>query len=430
MPLDIVVGSQWGDEGKGRIVDLLATNSDYVARFNGGDNAGHTVSVGKETFKLHLIPSGIIHPHTIGIIGNGVVVNPATLIKEITDLRASGITITPERLRLSHAAHLITPAHLALDQAQEISRGQDKIGTTLRGIGPAYTHKVSRQGLRLATLLNQERLTETLNNHINETNKVLTKLYKFEPLKNKQVIEEFRSYANILAPFIGDVSNTLAGVLKRGRRVLAEGAQGTLLDLDHGTYPYVTSSNPTAAGALVGLGLGVGYAERVIGVTKSFQTRVGDGPFPTELDSNIAEHLRGSGDKPWDEYGTTTGRPRRVGWLDAILLRYAVLINGITELALTKLDILTGLNPINICVAYHRAGNSIKNLSLGLTDLAQYEPAYEAMEGWQVNISDARRWEDLPKEARAYILRIEELSSVPIRLVSVGPERDQVVEIN
>lgn len=430
MPLDIVVGSQWGDEGKGRIVDLLATNSDYVARYNGGDNAGHTVSVGEETFKLHLIPSGIIHPHTIGMIGNGVVVNPATLIKEITDLRASGITITPERLRLSHAAHLITPAHLALDQAQEISRGQDKIGTTLRGIGPAYTHKVSRQGLRLATLLNQEGLIETLNNHINETNKVLTKLYKFEPLKNKQVVEEFRSYANTLAPFIGDVSNTLDDALKRGRRVLAEGAQGTLLDLDHGTYPYVTSSNPTAAGALVGLGLGVGYAERVIGVTKSFQTRVGDGPFPTELDSNIAEHLRGSGDKPWDEYGTTTGRPRRVGWLDAILLRYAVLINGITELALTKLDILTGLNPINICVAYHREGSFIKNLSLGLTDLAQYEPVYEGMEGWQVNISDARRWEDLPKEARAYILRIEELSGVPIRLVSVGPERDQVVEIN
>jgi adenylosuccinate synthase len=430
MPLDIIVGSQWGDEGKGRIVDLLSADADYVARYNGGDNAGHTVSVGKQIFKLHLVPSGIIHPHTIGIIGNGVVVNPATMLKEMTDIRAAGITITPERLRLSHAAHLITPAHLALDQALEISRGQSKLGTTLRGIGPAYTHKVSRQGLRLASLLNQETLTETLDIHIRETNKVLTALYDIEPLMIGPVIEEYRSYASALAPFIGDVSNTLVNALNRGRRVLAEGAQGTLLDLDHGTYPYVTSSNPTASGALVGLGLGGGYTERVVGVTKSFQTRVGDGPFPTELEGNIAEHLRGTGEKPWDEFGTTTGRPRRVGWLDAVLLQYAVRINGITELALTKLDILTGLNPINICVAYRKEEKIGKDLPLGLTDLRNYQPVYEEVQGWDENVSTARRWEDLPKEARAYILRIEELSGVPIQLVSVGPERDQVVEIN
>jgi adenylosuccinate synthase len=430
MPLDIVVGSQWGDEGKGRVVDLLSADADYVARYNGGDNAGHTVSVGHEIFKLHLIPSGIIHTHCVGIIGNGVVVNPTTLIKEIGDLQATGITVTPERLHLSYAAHLITPAHLALDRAQEISRGTGKIGTTLRGIGPAYTSKVSRQGLRLSTLLNQETLSDVISTHLNEANKVLETLYNAEPVNFEQTIEEFRSCASILSPYIGDASVTLAEALHRGKRVLAEGAQGTLLDLDHGTYPYVTSSNPSASGALIGLGLGMGYTERVIGVTKSFQSRVGDGPFPTELVDDIAEHLRGTGEKPWDEFGTTTGRPRRVGWLDTVLLRYAVRINGITELALTKLDILTGLETIKVCTSLSKGDRIFKELPLGLTDLAQYEPIYEEIRGWDRDISNIRRWEDLPREARTYILRIEESSGVPIRLVSVGPERDQIVEIN
>jgi adenylosuccinate synthase len=430
MPLDIVVGSQWGDEGKGRVVDLLSADADYVARYNGGDNAGHTVSVGHEIFKLHLIPSGIIHTHCVGIIGNGVVVNPTTLIKEIGDLQATGITVTPERLHLSYAAHLITPAHLALDRAQEISRGTGKIGTTQRGIGPAYTSKVSRQGLRLSTLLNQETLSDVISTHLNEANKVLETLYNAEPVNVEQTIEEFRSCASILSPYIGDVSVTLAEALHRGKRVLAEGAQGTLLDLDHGTYPYVTSSNPSASGALMGLGLGMDYTERVIGVTKSFQSRVGDGPFPTELVDDTAEHLRGTGEKPWDEFGTTTGRPRRVGWLDTVLLRYAVRINGITELALTKLDILTGLETIKVCTSLSKGDRIFKELPLGLTDLAQYEPIYEEIRGWDRDISNIRRWEDLPREARTYILRIEESSGVPIRLVSVGPERDQIVEIN
>lgn len=430
MPLDIVVGSQWGDEGKGRVVDLLSANVDFVARYNGGDNAGHTVSVEDKIFKLHLIPSGIIHPHSIGIIGNGVVINPATLINEITELRNAGISVTPERLRLSHSAHLITPAHLALDQAQEIKRGHRKIGTTQRGIGPAYTSKVSRQGLRLSTLLNRETLSESISTHINEVNEVLTTLYHVEPVDGARAIEEFHSYASVLSPYIGDISATLVEALNRGQRVLAEGAQGTLLDLDHGTYPYVTSSNPTAAGALVGLGLGIRPAERVVGVTKSFQSRVGDGPFPTELEGDIAEHLRGTGDKPWDEFGTTTGRPRRVGWLDAVLLQYAVRINGITELALTKLDILTGLDQINICIKFRNGESIIDDLPIGLTALPYYKPVYEEVRGWEQDISDARRWEDLPLEARAYILRIEELSGVPIRLVSVGPERHQVVQIN
>lgn len=429
MPLDIVVGTQWGDEGKGRIVDLLAAHVDYVARFNGGDNAGHTVSVGQQTFKLHLIPSGVVQPHTIGVIGNGVVINPAVLLNEIETLVDAGIHISPERLRLSHAAHIISPAHLALDQAQEVARGQAKIGTTLRGIGPAYTSKVSRQGIRLVDMLNLDKFKIAAQAHVKEINQQLTDLYQADPLDPQIVSEELCQYASQLTPYIADISALLSVALVSGRRVLAEGAQGTLLDLDHGTYPFVTSSNPTAAGALTGLGLGVGCEERVIGVTKSFQTRVGSGPFPTELEGNLAQRLRGTGENPWDEFGTTTGRPRRVGWLDMVLLRYAVRVNGLTELALTKLDILTGFDQIYICTGYRIGEQLINELPYGPSDLSGFEPIYEELSGWQEDVRSARRWEDLPLSARAYILRIEELSSVPVRLISVGPEREQVVEI-
>jgi adenylosuccinate synthase len=429
MPLDIVVGTQWGDEGKGRVVDLLAAQADFVARYNGGDNAGHTVTVGEQTFKLHLIPSGVIHPHVVGVIGNGVVVNPVTLLTEMETLRAAGIVVTPDRLRLSYAAHLITPAHRALDQAQEASRGLGKLGTTLRGIGPAYTSKVTRQGLRLVEMLDRQRFADAIRAHVQETNRYLTALYAAEPLDADGIVAEFDGYAAQLALYIADVSSLLAEALGRGRRVLAEGAQGTLLDLDHGTYPFVTSSNPTAPGALVGLGLGVGYTERVIGVTKSFQTRVGSGPFPTELTGELAARLRGTGANPWDEFGTTTGRPRRVGWLDTVLLRLAVRINGLTELAFTKLDILTGLPTIRLCTAYRANDQTFTALPFGPSDLAAYQPTYEELPGWDQDLRAARRWEDLPTAARAYILRIEELSGVPVRLVSVGPERTQVIEI-
>ncbi len=314
MPLDIVVGTQWGDEGKGRFVDLLAAQADYVARFNGGDNAGHTVSVGQQTFKLHLVPSGIVQPHTIGVIGNGVVINPAVLLSEIETLVDAGIQISPERLRLSYAAHIITPAHLALDQAQEAARGKAMIGTTLRGIGPAYTSKVSRQGLRLVDMLNLDKFKLAAQAHIKEINQQLINLYQADPLDQQTVSEELCHFATQMTPHISDVSALLSGALVSGRRILAEGAQGTLLDLDHGTYPFVTSSNPTAGGALTGLGLGLGYEERVIGVTKAFQSRVGSGPFPTELEGDLAQRLRGTGEHPWDEFGTTTGRPRRVGY--------------------------------------------------------------------------------------------------------------------
>lgn len=429
MPLDIVVGTQWGDEGKGRFVDLLAAQADFVARYNGGDNAGHTVTVGEQTFRLHLIPSGVIHHHTVGVIGNGVVINPTTLLTETETLRAAGIPITPDRLRLSYAAHLITPAHRALDQAQEASRGQGKLGTTLRGIGPAYTSKVSRQGLRLVDMLDRQHFADAIRTHVQEINRYLTALYAAEPLNAQGIVDEFDGYAVQLAPYITDISVLLTEVLGRGRRVLAEGAQGTLLDLDQGTYPFVTSSNPTAPGALVGLGLGGGYTERVIGVTKSFQTRVGSGPFPTELTGEMAARLRGTGANPWDEFGTTTGRPRRVGWLDTVLLRMAVRINGLTELALTKLDILTGLSTLRLCAAYRGKSEIFTTLPFGPSDLSAYDPVYEELPGWDQDLRTASRWEDLPLEARAYILRIEELSGVPVRLVSVGPERSQVIEI-
>jgi adenylosuccinate synthase len=435
MPLDIVLGTQWGDEGKGRVVDLLSEQAEIVARYNGGDNAGHTVKVGEQTFKLHLVPSGVIHLHVTGMIGNGVVVNPATLISEIETLRKAGIPITPERLRISYAAHLITPVHHALDRAQEAARGQTRIGTTLRGIGPVYADKAARIGLRMESMLSPEDLADAVCEQTQKANRLLTQVYGAEPLDPKATAAKVADYAHQLSPYIGDVSMLLHTALKSGRRVLAEGAQGSLLDIDHGTYPFVTSSYPTAPGALHGLGLGVGCVERVIGVAKSFQTRVGEGAFPTEQSGDIALRLRGTGENPWDEYGTTTGRPRRVGWLDMVLLRYAVRINGLTELALTKLDILSGLDPLRICVAYRdqkafeKDAIQYHDLPLGPSKLSSFAPVYEELPGWRADITSARRWEDLPTEARSYILRIEELSGVPVRHVSVGPERGQIVEI-
>jgi adenylosuccinate synthase len=434
MPLDIIVGAQWGDEGKGRVVDCLSKGADYVARYNGGDNAGHTVTVGSQTFKLHLIPSGMIHAHTVGMIGNGVVVNPAVLLAEMESLRAAGLRVDPDRLHVSYAAHLITPAHRALDGAQEAARGQAKIGTTLRGIGPAYTDKVARSGLRMELMRSPEDLGDAVQAQGKSINECLVNLYHVEPLNIDRITREMVDYARQLAPYIGDVSEQLDSALHLGKRVLAEGAQGTLLDLDHGTYPFVTSSNPTAPGALVGLGLGVGCVERVIGVTKSFQTRVGAGSFPTEVPDPVATRLRGTGENPWDEFGTTTGRPRRVGWLDMVLLRYARRINGLSELALTKLDVLSGLHPIKICTAYRdRQAASpqapLAGLPLGPGRLTDFEPIYEELPGWEEDLRSVRRWEDLPEQARTYILRIEELSGIPVRLVSVGPERDQIVEI-
>ncbi|MFZ5810323.1 MAG: adenylosuccinate synthase [Chloroflexota bacterium] len=430
MPLDIIVGTQWGDEGKGRVVDMLSKQAEIVARYSGGDNAGHTVTVGEKIFKLHLIPSGIIHPHTIGALGNGMVINPSVLLAEMEMLGQAGVEICPDRLYISYAAHLITPGHIAMDRAQEQARGKTKIGTTLRGIGPAYTDKVARRGLRMEQMLDLQHFEEALQEHLNSVNQTLEKLYQAEPLKISPIVEEYIAYAQKLRPFIADVSALLSDALNKGKRLLAEGAQGTLLDLDHGTYPFVTSSYPTAPGALLGLGLGAGCTDRIIGVTKAFQTRVGEGPFPTEVFDDTAARLRGSGANPWDEFGTTTGRPRRVGWLDVVLLRYAICVNGISELALTKMDILSGFEEIRLCVAYQSAGKITTTLPFGPADLDPYQPVYESLPGWEENLRTCRRWEDLPRAARAYVNKIEELCHVPIRFISVGPERSDVIEIS
>ncbi|MEZ0396500.1 MAG: adenylosuccinate synthase [Anaerolineales bacterium] len=429
MTLQIIVGAQWGDEGKGRIVDWFAAEADYAARYNGGDNAGHTVTVAGQIFKLHLVPSGVIHPHVIGVLGNGMVVNPQTLLEEMDMLAGNGIEVSPSRLRISFAAHLITPAHKALDRAIEAARGRAEIGTTGRGIGPAYTDKAARTGLRLADLLADD-FADRLGAHLAAANRLLG-LYGAPPLDPAPVCDQFCAYAARLRPHIADTALELDSALRAGKTILAEGAQGTLLDLDHGTYPFVTSSSTLAPGALTGLGLGLNVAAgaRVLGVVKAFQTRVGAGPFPTEVSGELAERLRGSGKNPWDEFGTTTGRPRRVGWLDGVLLRYAARLNGLTELAITKLDILTGIQPLRLCVAYRTAdGQRLDDLPFGPSDLGNYQPVYEELPGWDEPLGEIRRWRDLPAAARGYLEHISALCRLPIRLVSVGPERAQVVE--
>jgi adenylosuccinate synthase len=411
------------------MVDLMAAEADYVARYSGGDNAGHTVHVGDDVYKLHLIPSGLVRPHTIGLLGNGLVVNPKTLLDEVAQLQQAGVEAGPERLKISYAAHMVTPAHVALDKAQEQSRGDELIGTTLRGIGPAYVDKIARHGLRFGQMLDEEAFADQVFKHVEAANRQLARIYDAEPLDAQAVAAQYVDYARQLQPYIADVSGIISEALSDGKTVLAEGAQGTLLDLDHGSYPYVTSSNPTAPGALVGLGVGFRDVHRVVGVAKSFQTRVGEGPFPTELSGDLASRLRGTGAEHWDEYGTTTGRPRRVGWLDLVLLRYAVRVNGLSVLAMTKLDILAGLDPLKLCVGYKKGGQIYKDLPLGPADLSGFEPIYEELRGWNVDITGARTWEDLPSAATAYIQRVESLAGVPVHWVSVGAERDQMVVI-
>ena len=428
MPLQIIVGAQWGDEGKGRIVDWFAAGADFNARFNGGDNAGHTVTVGERIFKLHLIPSGIIHPRIQAVLGNGMVINPRTLFEEMATLDQMGVSTAPDRLRISYAAHLITPAHQALDKALEAARGKENIGTTGRGIGPAYTDKATRRGLRMTDMLSPA-FDERVGDHISEANRTLEMLGA-AALDPAPVCAQFREYAERLKPYIADVSIELDAAMRSGKVILVEAAQGTLLDVDFGTYPFVTSSSTTAPGALTGLGLGLGAARdaSVIGVVKAFQTRVGSGPFPTELSGDLATRLRGTGANPWDEFGTTTGRPRRVGWLDGVLLRYAVRINGINELTVTKLDILSGMEKIKLCTGYRQGGKTLTDLPFGPSDLSPFEPVYAEFAGWKQDLGAVRKWQELPLQAQEYLGHIASLAGVPVKLVSVGPERAQVVE--
>ncbi len=429
MSLDIILGAQWGDEGKGRYTDLLASQADIVARFSGGDNAGHTVTIGEDVFKLHLIPSGIIHQGVTCLIGNGVVLNPAILLRELDMLEQRGINISPERIKISRKAHLITPAHIALDEAREMDRGGQAIGTTKRGIGPAYTDKTSRVGLRAAEFADPEGLAEKVHAHIEAHNATLSKIFGSDPLDATEIAAQFVTYAQRLAPYLVDGDLILDEALQKGRTVLAEGAQGTLLDIDHGTYPFVTSSSPTAGGVLTGLGVGPKYVGRILGVAKVFTTRVGSGPFPTELFGDEAVRLRGTGENPWDEYGTTTGRPRRVGWLDLVILHHARRINSLTELMLTKLDILSGLEQIPVCTAYELAGQRIQFIPADLETLARCQPIYEILPGWREDIMGIRQQSNLPANARRYIEFIADQTGVPVTQVSVGPARAQSISI-
>jgi len=429
MPLDIVIGTQWGDEGKGRVVDLLSENSHLVARYNGGDNAGHTVTVADKIYKLHVIPTGVIHLQTICILGNGMVINPATVIEEMDMLRSVGVEINPFTLMISDAAQLITPGHRLLDRAQDAALGKNQIGTTGRGIGPAYVDKAARSGLRVGDILDHQSFPDRLRAHFTEINKRLSALFSQPEIDVEKYTAEYLEKAESLRPYIKRIGPEIQTALKMGKTVLAEGAQGSLLDLEQGTYPFVTSSCTTAAGIFSGLGIGIQPVRKVVGVAKAFQTRVGSGPFPTEQTGEIANFLRGSGSKPWDEFGTTTGRPRRVGWLDLVLLRYTQEINGLTELFLTKLDILSGLEQIQVCVAFERNGKKIETLdfSCDAKSLAQCLPVYESLPGWKEDLSLCRRWKDLPANARAYIEAIEEKTGIPITTISVGSERTATI---
>ncbi|WP_374688374.1 adenylosuccinate synthase [Promineifilum sp.] len=427
MPMTIIIGAQWGDEGKGHITDRLAQDAAIVARYSGGDNAGHTVTIGREVFKLHLIPSGIIHPGVVCLVGNGAVVNPAVMLREMDALAARGVSVAPARLKLSDGAHLITPAHIAMDKAHEKQRGGAAIGTTLRGIGPVYTDKARRIGLRAALLADEEALAEAVQAHVAAKNEVLVKVYGEEPLDAHAVAAEYVGYARRLAPHLVDGPLLLDEALQQGQMVLAEGAQGTLLDIDHGTYPFVTSSSPTAGGAITGLGVGPRLVDRVIGVAKAFTSRVGGGPFPTELSDDAAVRLRGTGENPWDEYGTTTGRPRRVGWLDLPMLRHARRVNSLSEWVLTKLDILSGLPEIPVCVGYELDGRRVDSFPTDLPTLARCRPLYERLPGWAEDIMGARRPDELPDNARRYVDFVAKESGAPVGYVSVGPGREQFI---
>jgi adenylosuccinate synthase len=423
VPLTILVGAQWGDEGKGKATDLLARGSRYVVRYQGGNNAGHTVLAGGRLLKLHLIPSGVLYEHVTPVIADGVVVDPGVLLDEMDALSARGID--PSRLKISGNAHLIMPYHLELDKLTERYLGKHSLGTTKRGIGPAYSDKAARIGLRVQDLTDPRIFRQKLEVVLKEKNLLLTKVYNRLPLDAEGIAESYLAKGQRMAPHIADTSALLYRALRDGDDVLLEGAQGTLLDLDHGTYPFVTSSNATAGGALTGTGLGPIEVDRVVGVAKAYVTRVGSGPFPTEDTGPAGQRMSSVG----QEVGTTTGRARRCGWLDAVLLRYAVRVNGLTELFLTKLDVLSGLPEIRVCTAYRYEGTMYEDFPPHQSIVHRAEPAYEDMESWTEDLRSAARFDDLPAAARKYVERITELTGVPIRYLSVGPDRDQTLEV-
>ena len=419
----VVIGAQWGDEGKGKITDLLSRSADVVVRYQGGVNAGHTIVVDGQVLKLHLIPSGILYSDTVCLIGSGTVVDPRVLLQELDML--AGIGIDASGLKLASTAHVTMPYHRLLDQAMERQRGTRRIGTTGRGIGPTYSDKAERNGIRMIDLLDAEQLRERLQGPIEEKNLLLERIHGLEPLDPEQVIAEYADYGRRLAPHVVDCTRTIHQAARARQNILFEGAQGTLLDLDHGTYPYVTSSNPVAGGACIGAGVGPTLIDRVIGVAKAYTTRVGEGPFPTELDGSLSDHLCDRG----GEYGTTTGRRRRCGWFDGVIGRYAVEVNGIDCLAITKLDVLDELDEIRVCVAYDMDGQRLDHFPSSSAEFARCRPVYETLPGWQSSTADCRRLEDLPPTAMSYLRFLAELMEVPIAIVSLGASRDQTIVV-
>ncbi|MEV7021579.1 adenylosuccinate synthase [Kitasatospora sp. NPDC093558] len=424
MPALVLVGAQWGDEGKGKATDLLGGSVDYVVRYQGGNNAGHTVVIGDQKYALHLLPSGILSPNVTPVIGNGVVIDPGVLLSELAGLDERGIDTS--KLLISGNAHLITPYHRTLDKVTERFLGKRRIGTTGRGIGPTYADKINRVGIRVQDLFDESILRQKIEAALHDKNQVLVKLYNRRAVPAELVVEEYLGYADKIKPFLADTTLVLDQALKANKVVLLEGGQGTLLDVDHGTYPFVTSSNPTSGGACTGAGIGPTKIDRVIGILKAYTTRVGSGPFPTELLDADGEALRRIG----GERGVTTGRDRRCGWFDAVIARYATRVNGLTDFFLTKLDVLTGWEQIPVCVAYEIDGRRVEELPYNQSDFHHAKPIYETLPGWTEDISKAKTFAELPKNAQAYVKALEEMSGAPISAIGVGPGRDETIQIN
>ncbi|PMB04694.1 adenylosuccinate synthase [Fischerella thermalis CCMEE 5273] len=418
----VVVGTQWGDEGKGKITDYLAEKAEVVSRYQGGNNAGHTIVFGGKKYKLHLIPSGIFYSEKVCVLGNGMVLHPQALIEELTYLRNHGVST--QNLRISDRAHVIMPYHIKLDMAEESRKGSGKIGTTGKGIGPAYMDKAARTGIRVSDLLDRERFVEKLKQNLEDKNRLLEKVYNMPGFTFEEIIEPYLACADQMRPYVTDTSVVLNDAIDSGKRVLFEGAQGVMLDIDQGTYPFVTSSNPVAGGVCIGSGVGPTKIHHVIGVAKAYTTRVGDGPFPTELFDETGDQIREVG----REYGTTTGRPRRVGWFDSVVVRHARRVSGITGLSLNSLDVLTGLEKVKICTAYKYRGRLIENYPASLDVLAECEPVYEELPGWNEDITGIRNLSDLPLATQHYVERITQLTGIPLTLFSVGPGREQTIQ--
>jgi len=419
MPSVVVVGAQWGDEGKGKITDYLSGNSEVISRYQGGDNAGHTIVFDEQTYKLHLIPSGIFYKDKVCVIGNGMVVNPKSLVSELHYLHERHVDT--DNLRISNRAHIVLPYHIKLDCLEEDRKGTGKIGTTKKGIGPTYMDKAARIGIRVADLLEEDTFKEKLEKNLEEKNRLFERVYETEGFTLEGIYDEYSAYGKELAPYVCDTSVVLNDALDQGKRVLFEGAQGVMLDIDQGTYPFVTSSNPVAGGVTIGAGVGPTKINHVVGVTKSYTTRVGDGPFPTELYDDTGNMIREVG----HEYGTTTGRPRRVGWFDSVVVRHAKRVSGITDLTLNCLDVLTGLETVKICVAYKYKDTTIEEYPASLKILSECEPIYEELPGWTEDLTKIKGLDELPANARHYLERVSQLAGAPVSIFSVGPNRNQ-----